>query len=147
MVQLGVTQKVIADKIGVRDTWLSRWLNQRPDIASMDVPTMDALNAFIADFTKEMNRLADESKQPTTDGLATQGEPLSDDGDAPPPLDRSPELERIVQMLHADFAVVLRKELDAVLAERSAPTDRAGQPDRVRGAARPRRPARGKVRA
>ena len=46
LVALGVTQKAIAAKLGVSDTWLSRWLKKEAT-AALRVPAMDRFYAYV----------------------------------------------------------------------------------------------------
>jgi transcriptional regulator with XRE-family HTH domain len=47
LTEFGITQKEIAGRIGVSESWLSRWLRERP-ARPINVQEMDALEHYVA---------------------------------------------------------------------------------------------------
>lgn len=56
LIGLGVTQKVIASKLGLSESTLSRWLRLQPDSkgnpVKIAVETLDAFDAYLDEFVR-----------------------------------------------------------------------------------------------
>lgn len=52
LVELGVEQKVIASKMGVSPTWLSKWLREQPKTSALTVTASEKLQAFAEELTR-----------------------------------------------------------------------------------------------
>jgi transposase-like protein len=78
LIDQGVSQKVLAKKMGVSPTWLSRWVNQkreRPMV--LKVAAMDGLAHYVAELTAA---LKEPSKEPGKEtGIAAM--PVSNVGE------------------------------------------------------------------
>lgn len=52
LIDQGISQKVLAKKMGVSPTWLSRWVNQKRDRPLvLKVAAMDGLARYVAELT------------------------------------------------------------------------------------------------
>lgn len=55
LIDQGVSQKVLATKMGVSQTWLSRWVNQKGDRPLvLTVAAMDGLSRYVAALTEAL---------------------------------------------------------------------------------------------
>lgn len=56
---LGITQKKLAEKMGITESWLSRWLNEKREGLVLDV---DAMDRFVA-YQTELAELFEQIKE------------------------------------------------------------------------------------
>jgi transcriptional regulator with XRE-family HTH domain len=76
----GVTQRTLADKLLVSETWLSRWLSAKDGVKArpITVPEMDRFKAYVAEWTARIERIRNlqetqRSEAPTTPPSAAGG--------------------------------------------------------------------------
>lgn len=74
---LGVTQRAVADRLGVSESWLSRWLEAKPGakIRPMSLPEKDRLDAYMREAatvfaTEETQRPEVTADPPRATGTA-----------------------------------------------------------------------------
>lgn len=56
LIDLGVSQKILAARMGMTPSTFSKWLNAKPGISPASVVALDGLNAFIAELREEAQR-------------------------------------------------------------------------------------------
>jgi transcriptional regulator with XRE-family HTH domain len=60
LVALGVSQKVLAAKMGMQPATLSRWLNQKDGIGPVDVSALDGFNAYVLELSDALSERGTE---------------------------------------------------------------------------------------
>jgi hypothetical protein len=58
VLQFGVTQRALADRLNVSESWLSRWLYPKPDQKArpINVQEMDRFEAYLREFAEAIRR-------------------------------------------------------------------------------------------
>jgi transcriptional regulator with XRE-family HTH domain len=69
-VRFGVTQRALADRLLVSESWLSRWLHPHPNakVRPITVPQMDRFRAYVREFKKTLEESQRSASQPDTAG-------------------------------------------------------------------------------
>lgn len=74
LVAHGVSQKVLAAKMGMQASTFSRWLNQKDDIGPVSVTALDGFNAYrqeLTDLLADPGVPPDEIRQPAKPPMRT----------------------------------------------------------------------------
>lgn len=59
---LGITQKKLAEKMGITETWLSRWLNEKREGLVLDVDAMDRFVAYQSELAELFERIKETQR-------------------------------------------------------------------------------------
>jgi transcriptional regulator with XRE-family HTH domain len=63
LIDLGVSQKVLAKKMGLTETWFSRWVNQKQELV-IPVSALDGFAKYLHELSEAVRSAEDESRVP-----------------------------------------------------------------------------------
>ena len=75
LLAFGVTQRALAERIGVSESWLSRWLDPKPSIKvrPINVQEMDRFEAYARQFAAVLAPETKETQRDTPAATPTAG--------------------------------------------------------------------------
>lgn len=89
LIGFGVTQRALADRLLVSESWLSRWLEPREDVQARPINAreMDRFNAYMRELQAALCP-QQETQRADTDAMAGRRFPATGTHDAAPPASR-----------------------------------------------------------
>lgn len=149
LITLGCSQKILAAKMGMQASTLSRWLNQKEDVAPVSVTALDGFNAYVAELRAAL--VEDPISSPGVSELNTPtGKPARASGQADGhtlaepagdghrhPIPSAPVPRR------GNLRAQVEREVLALESRRVLPTTRTGTPRQSPAAAHQKTPVAG----
>lgn len=73
ILDLGVTQRALAERLDVSESWLSRWINEEPKTRPINVQEMDRFQAYLAKWADIVGKPKETARADASAGGAFPG--------------------------------------------------------------------------